>query len=47
MNSVIASPLSLAQLISEKDKDLVKMITGARRAEKSFLLIQIYYDSAI
>ena len=34
----------LDKLISQKDKDLVKVITGIRRCGKSVLLSEIYYD---
>ena len=34
----------LDKLISQKDKDIVKVITGIRRCGKSVLLSEIYYD---
>ena len=34
----------LEKLISQKDKDIVKVITGIRRCGKSVLLFNIYYD---
>ena len=34
----------LDKLISKKDKDIVKVITGIRRCGKSVLLFNIYYD---
>ena len=34
----------LDKLISQKDKDIVKVITGIRRSGKSVLLFNIYYD---
>ena len=34
----------LDKLISQKDKDIVKVITGIRRCGKSVLLFDIYYD---
>ncbi len=34
----------LDKLISQKDKDIVKVITGIRRCGKSMLLFHIYYD---
>ena len=34
----------LDRLISQKDKDIVKVITGIRRCGKSVLLFDIYYD---
>ena len=34
----------LDKLISQKDKDIVKVITGIRRCGKSVLLFNIYYD---
>ena len=34
----------LDKLISQKDKDIVKVITGIRRCGKSLLLFDIYYD---
>lgn len=34
----------LNKLISQKDKDIVKVITGIRRCGKSVLLFNIYYD---
>ena len=37
----------LQQLISQKDKDLVKVITGIRRSGKSVLLFNIFYDYLI
>lgn len=37
----------LNKLISYKDKDLVKVITGIRRVGKSFLLFNLYYDYLI
>ena len=33
----------LDKLISQKDKDIVKVITGIRRCGKSVLLFDIYY----
>lgn len=46
-NMYIARPKYLNKLISQKDKDLVKVITGIRRCGKSFLLFHIYYDYLI
>lgn len=37
----------LDKLISQKDKDIVKVITGIRRCGKSVLLFNIYYDYLI
>ncbi|HNZ77448.1 MAG TPA: ATP-binding protein [Bacilli bacterium] len=37
----------LNKLISYKDKDLIKVITGIRRVGKSFLLFNLYYDYLI
>ena len=37
----------LDRLISYKDKDVVKVITGIRRSGKSVLLFNIYYDYLI
>lgn len=37
----------LNNLISQKDKDLIKVITGIRRSGKSVLLFNIYYDYLI
>ncbi len=37
----------LNKLISQKDKDIVKVITGIRRCGKSMLLFNIYYDYLI
>ena len=34
----------LDKLISQKDKDIIKVITGIRRCGKSVLLSEIYYD---
>ena len=34
----------LDKLIRQKDKDIVKVITGIRRCGKSVLLFEIYYD---
>ena len=34
----------LDKLISQKDKDIIKVITGIRRCGKSVLLFDIYYD---
>lgn len=34
----------LDKLISQKDKDIIKVITGIRRCGKSVLLFNIYYD---
>ena len=34
----------LDKLISQKDKDIIKVITGIRRCGKSVLLLNIYYD---
>ena len=34
----------LEKLISQKDKDIIKVITGIRRCGKSVLLFNIYYD---
>lgn len=34
----------LNKLISQKDKDIIKVITGIRRCGKSVLLSEIYYD---
>lgn len=34
----------LDKLISQKDKDIIKVITGIRRCGKSVLLFEIYYD---
>ena len=34
----------LEKLISYKDKDIVKIITGIRRCGKSYLLFDIYYN---
>ena len=40
----INRPKYLDKLISQKDKDIVKVITGIRRCGKSVLLFNIYYD---
>lgn len=37
----------LNRLISQKDKDIIKVITGIRRCGKSILLFNIYYDYLI
>lgn len=37
----------LDKLVSQKDKDIVKVITGIRRCGKSVLLFEIYYDYLI
>ena len=37
----------LDKLISQKDKDIIKVITGIRRCGKSVLLFNIYYDYLI
>lgn len=37
----------LDKLISQRDKDIVKVITGIRRCGKSVLLFEIYYDYLI
>ncbi|HRT68734.1 MAG TPA: ATP-binding protein [Bacilli bacterium] len=37
----------LNKLISYKDKDLIKVITGIKRVGKSFLLFNLYYDYLI
>lgn len=37
----------LNKLISQKDKDIVKVITGIRRCGKSVLLFNLYYDYLI
>ncbi len=37
----------LNKLISQKDKDIVKVITGIRRCGKSVLLFDLYYDYLI
>ncbi len=37
----------LNKLISQKDKDIVKVITGIRRCGKSILLFNLYYDYLI
>lgn len=37
----------LNKLISQKDKDIIKVITGIRRCGKSILLFEIYYDYLI
>jgi predicted AAA+ superfamily ATPase len=40
----IPRPFYLRQLISVKDKDIVKVITGIRRCGKSVLLFNLYYE---
>lgn len=40
----IDRPLFLERLIEEKDRDVVKVITGIRRAGKSVLLFEIFYQ---
>lgn len=41
---VIERPVYLEKLIKQKDKDLIKVITGVRRCGKSFLLFSIFSD---
>jgi hypothetical protein len=43
-NAYIPREQYLAQLISFKDSDIIKVITGIRRCGKSTLLFEIYYD---
>lgn len=38
---------SLLTKIDYKDKDIIKIITGIRRCEKSYLLFEIYYKYLI
>lgn len=40
---LIQCDLYLNQLISRKEKGLIKTITGLRRSDKSFLLFKIFY----
>ena len=40
---MIKRDLLLKKLIDYKDKDIIKIITGIRRCEKSYLLFEIYY----
>lgn len=37
----------LNQLISQKDKDIVKIVTGIRRSGKSILLFELFYNHLI
>ncbi len=37
----------LNKLVSQKDKDIIKVITGIHRCGKSVLLFNIYYDYLI
>mgnify|MGYP003306174474 CR=1 FL=1 len=37
----------LRKIITYKDKELIKIITGMRRSGKSFLLNKIYYNYLI
>ena len=41
---LIARPAYLEQLISWKDTDLIKVVTGVRRCGKSVLLFDIFSD---
>ena len=34
----------LEKLISQKDKDMIKVVTGLRRSGKSFLLFELFYN---
>lgn len=43
----IQRPLLLQRLITEKDRDMAKVITGIRRSGKSFLLFTIFRDYLI
>ena len=40
---MIERPAYLAKLIQQKDKNIIKVITGVRRCGKSFLLFEIFY----
>ncbi len=47
MADYIQRPALLEQLIRQKDKEIIKVVTGARRTGKSFLLFQIFYQYLI
>ncbi|MBR1735174.1 MAG: ATP-binding protein [Alphaproteobacteria bacterium] len=44
MMKYIDRPVFLERLIKEKDRDIVKVITGIRRSGKSVLLFEIFYQ---
>ena len=39
---IIEIPVYLTKLVKQKDRDLIKVITGVRRCGKSVLLFEIY-----